>query len=300
MPTERELETQRILKEADKVLRRVLKILIIQSDMLRARGLPPQRVYDLRRGQVLIKGIYVPLSSIEHRILLDGFEVNFINNFIDLYKSLYKNRKNSITQFALRTCVEMGFQRCQILFSALSKEEIESYKLVAMLGDYGFMALGRPEHVRTFERLLAESNNLLTDKQKALFAEYIASVKSNDTELHAKLTKKTRKLADSVQDALYKKTPIHPLLRINVINALFSSFSHILHGNALLLIDTFSNRRPNQLLLRVYWVLLLTGFNMVNHISEHLKDSKIKARVKRLNKTFESVTRVIQANWAAM
>lgn len=295
------MESKEIFSNADKILRRILKILSIQEAELRKRGLSPQLISDVQQGQVLINGIYIPLSSIEHRILLDGYEITFVSNFIALYKSIYKSRKNSITQFAIRTATEMGFQRCQILFSrTLTKDDIETYKLVAMLGDYGFMAPGKPEYAKTFEKLLSESGGLLTEKQKKIFADYIESVNNGDTELHADLTKKTRKLADSVQDSLYKKTPILPLFKKSVINSLFSSFSHIIHGNVLLLIDVFSTKRPNQLTLRVYWVLLLSGINMVNHIAEHLDDSKIKSRVKRLNKDFDIVVKNVQTYWASL
>lgn len=295
------MEGKKILKSADRLIKRILKLLIIQAEILHKQGLPPQRISDLQRGQVVKGGLYVPLSSIEHRIMIDGYETTFVENFISLYKSLYKSKKNNIAQFSLRTATEMGFQRCQILFSkTLSKDDIETFKLVAMLGDYGFLAPGRPEHLRTFERLLLESGNHLTENQKKLFINYVESIKTGDTVLHASLTKKTRKLVDTVQYQMYKKTPILPFFKTNVIDALFSSFSHIVHGNILLLIDVFSPRRPTQLLLRVYWVLLLTGINMVNHISEHLGDPKIKRRVKRLNKSFDIVAKNVQTYWASI
>lgn len=286
---------------SNKIIRRIINLLNNLSTELHKKGLPPQRISDLQQGLVYNGKVYVPLSSIEHRILLAGYKTIFLDTFISLFQNIYKNRTRLLTQFSLRTLAEMGFPRCQILFSkVLSKEEIERYKLLIMLSDYGFIALNNQNNMDTFDKLLEEDGDLLSEKQKETMNLLINSAKESNTELHKVFTKRARKIIDSTQDQLFRKTPILPIFRAGNIEALFSGFSHILHGNILLISDILTNKRPNQHKLRVYWFLLLTGINMTNHIALFLEDSRIQKKVEKFNKDFDEVALIVKNYWSTI
>lgn len=290
------MKPEELFRTIDDFLEKVFKILEQESKVMHANGFPPQMLGNLRQGVVNVKGILRPLASVEHRLLIDSYEIVTLDNFINLSRMILKNKENPITQFSLRTVIEMGFKRTQILFSeSLSKDEIENYKLVVMLGDYGFISPNHPENIPVFKKLLRESGTILTLNQKNLFNDYINFV--NDRTVHMKNTKKIRKLMDSVQDAFYKKTPILKRFKESIIEVLSSSFSHIIHGDILLLIDVLESKRPNQLILRVYWVILLTTFNTASYVSSFLKDNSIKDKVTDIEGDFDNIMKIVQTNW---
>lgn len=82
--------------------------------------------------------------------------------------------------------------------------------------------------------------------------------------------------------------------------ALFSSFSHILHGNVLLLKDVLQFKRPNAQKMRVYWFLILSGINCINTVSSFLDDEKIKKKVDEINNEFIELQKKVEKNWAAL
>lgn len=293
------MKPDEVFHSSDKIIRRIVKLLNKLSAELHKNGLPPQRISDLQQGLVFNGKVYVPLSSIEHRILLDGYETIFLDTFISLFQKVYKDRKHLLTQFSLRTLAEMGFPRCQILFSkTLSKEEQSKFRLLIMLADYGFIALNNRNNIDTFDKLLEEDGDLLSVKQKEVMNLLISSARENNLELHKVFTKRARKMIDSTQDSLFKRTPILPIFRAGNVEALFSGFSHILHGNILLISDILTNKRPNQHKLRVYWFLLLTGINMVNQVTLFLEDSQIQKRVEKFNKEFDKVALTVKDYWS--
>lgn len=295
------MDTKILFHKSDLIIRRINKLLSQTSQSLHKSGLPPQQVSDLKKGIVYTGGVYLRLDSIEHRILFDGYETIFIDQYLLMYKEVYKNRNNIITQFSLRTLAEMGFIRCQLLFcNELTKEEQEKYKLLLLLSDYGAMAFNNHRYRTMYIKLFEENKELLTEKQIILLNEYIESAVANDSELHIRLTRRTRKLVDSVQDELFKKTTILPLFNPTNVNAFFSSFSHILHGNVFLLLDILRKERPTQHKLRVYWVLLLTGVNVLNRISSYTGDKEMNKKILKLNKDFEIVAIQVKSYWSSV
>ncbi len=292
------MNPEELFKSSDKLIRRILLLLKEISGEMHKRTLPLQRVSDLQHGLVFNGKVYIPLDSIEHRILLEGYEILFVDTFITLFQKIYKDRKYLLTQFSLRTLAEMGFPRCQILFSkVLTKEETNRYKLLIMLADYGSLALGSKSNTYTFDKILKEDGDFLSENQKEIMKQFIDSAKKNNPEAHKILTKKARKMIESTQAQLFKKTTILPIFREGNIEALFSGFSHILHGNLLLISDILANKRPNQHKLRVYWFLLLTGINIANQISLFLDNPKILRKVEKYNKDFDPIALKIKDYW---
>ena len=189
------MKPEEVFNSADKIIRRIVNLLNKLSREMHKKGLPPQRISDLQQGLVFNGKVYIPLESIEHRILLDGYETIFVDTFISLFKQIYKERRYLLTQFSLRTLAEMGFPRCQILFSkVLSQEERARFKLLIMLADYGFLALDKKTNIITFNKLLAEDGDLLSENQKELMQQFIKSAEENNFELHKAFTKKVRKM----------------------------------------------------------------------------------------------------------
>ncbi len=288
-----------LFEELDELILRIIALLKKQRSFLGKNRDNIQRVSDIQQGLVYQKGIYLPLKSVEYRILFDGYEVAFLDVFISLHERIFSEGKDNIfTQFSLRTLFEMGFPRAQMLFSkSLSESEKNKYKLLLMLADYGSMGFNNKQHVAHFQKLYDYYGGLLTENQHKILKDLLNSIKNGDRDKHINLTQKARKLIESVQDSLFQKTPMLSIFGKRNIKAMFSGFSHILHGNIFLILDILSSKRPNQLKLRVYWFLLLTGINVVNQLANNIDNKPLNNEVLELNKDFVIIAEKVKNFW---
>lgn len=293
------MNSKTIFAQVEEIIRLIILQLNIQRKILHKSCDSDQRVIDLNQGLVRKKGILIPLSFIEHRILFDGYEAQFLVIFLKLYEYIFDNKNTLITQFTIRTLIEMSFNRAQILFSqTITNDEKNKYKLLMLLADYGFISFENHFWLKEYEKLYSEYRHLLSIKQQLLFDSLLKSIKTKNSEENKLYVVRARKLIDSFQDQLYKKTNILPLFRPINIYAMFSSFSHILHGNILLIDNMLSSKdNPKQHLLRIYWTLLLSGVNMINQIANSIHDDKIKIEVDLINQKFIPFSNLIKVYW---
>lgn len=249
---------------------------------------------------VLKNGILIPRKVVEHKILFDGYEAQFLITFILLYERVFKEKDSIFTEFAIRTLAEMGFKRVQILFSkATSNEERQKFKLLLLLADYGFIAFDNRIWLGEYQKLLSAYKNLLSQKQQNLFTRLGESILSNDSNENAVYVKRARQQISLYQNQLFKKTKILPIFNPENIESTNSGFSHILHGNILLLSNMFSpnNRNPHQHILRIRWTLLLTGMNLLIHISKLYPIIGNDKNLDVVERMFKQISNIVKTRW---
>ena len=79
---------------------------------------------------------------------------------------------------------------------------------------------------------------------------------------------------------------------------MYSAWSHILHGNALLLNDMFSEYgKGARHKLRAHWFLLLTGLNTVTHVAIFLKDQGLIDEVEEMTKKVKLIMDEVSMYW---
>lgn len=294
--------SDRFFESADKINERILEALKVSKRELDRLFNTHQRISDLRSGVVYKKGLYLPYESVEHRILFDGYEVQLLSTFIDFFLEMSKGGENLFKEFAIRTIAEMGLKDSQILFSAdLTQNDKDRFKTIIMLGDYAFLAFNHPNRLKEYKRLLNDQKHLLTQNQLALFTEMSNCLDAKDYEEHKKLVKKVRKLADSTRNDLYLKTKTPKTFRSENVEAFFSAFSHLIHGNIILLTDLFSTKRPiNRNRLRITWTLLMTGMNTLIHVKDFLKTKGVELQIGDLLEQFDTTAKDLASYWRSI
>ncbi len=288
-----------IFLKMDKAISLVLLLLEREWKMLDAKYKNNQRVSDLRQGLINKGGILIPLSLIDHKILFDDFEFTFFDVFVKLYKEIYKERDNIFTEFAFRTLIEMGFYRSQIIYAdKLMREEKNHFRLLIWLSDYASIAIGNPKNFGYFQKLLAEFRNLLTKKEKIIMENMKEILTKQDSEKHDKAIEEIRKLILPIQGNLYARTETLPIFRGRKIKTMYSAWSHILHGNVLLLNDMFSEYgKGARHKLRAHWFLLLTGLNTVTHVATFLNDQELIDEVEEMTKKVKLIIDEVSMYW---
>lgn len=291
--------TEEIFSRMDEAISQLLLLLEKEWKMLDEKYKNNQRVSDLKQGLVNKGGILIPLSLVGHKILFNGFEFTFFDVFIKLYKEIYKEKDNIFTEFAFRTLIEMGFYRSQIIYAnKLTREEKNHFKLLIWLSDYASIAIGNPKNLEYFQKLLAEFGNLLTKKEKIIMEDMKEILTKQDSEKHEEAVEEMRKLILPAQGNLYARTETLSIFRSRKIKTMYSAWSHILHGNALLLNDMFSEYgKGARHKLRAHWFLLLTGLNTVTHVAMFLKDQKLSEELKEITKKVNLIMNEVSTYW---
>jgi len=290
---------EKFFRSSDEINGRILELLKAAKKELDRLYNTHQRVSDIKSGVVFKKGLYLPYTSIEHRILFDGYEVQFLSVFIELFSAMLQRAENIFKEFAIRTIAEMGLIDSQIMFTSdLSQTEKDKFKTIIILADYAFLGFNSPSRVTEYKKLLDDQKHLLTTKQYPLFIEMRKCLDVKDYEKHKKLVKKIRGLINSTRDALYKKTKTPEIFRTENVEAFFSAFSHLIHGNIILLTDLLSKKRPrNRNRLRVTWTLLMTGINTLVHVKSFLKTEGVELQIGDLLQQFDVTSKELANYW---
>jgi len=291
---------EKFFKSANEINGRILEILKVAKKELDSLYNTHQRTSDVRAGLVYKKGLYLPFKS--HRILVDGYEAQFLDMFNEFFTEMFSGGENLFKEFAIRTIAEMGLKDSQILYAPdLSEKEKDKFKTIIILADYaslGFNHLGR---IVEYKKLLEEQKHLLSPNQLTLFEKMTRCLNTKDYEEHKKLIKKIRKLIGSIRDELYRKTKTPKIFRTENIEVFFSAFSHLIHGNIILLTDLFSPKRPkNRNRLRVTWTLLITGINTLIHVKGFLERKEIKLETGDLFEEFETTSKELAKYWESI
>ena len=152
---------EKFFKSADDINNRILEALKTAKTGLDKLYNTHQRISDLRRGLVYKKGLYLPYSSVEHRILFDAYEVQFLDMFINFFSEMSKGGEDLFKEFAIRAIAEMGLKDSQILFSPdLPENEKNRFKTIIMLADYAFLGFNHPSRTSEYKKLLNDQKHL--------------------------------------------------------------------------------------------------------------------------------------------
>lgn len=294
------MNNDRILKESEKIIEEILIILNSQLTDLKKKGYY-QTELDRSQGLARKNGILLLLKSVDHRILFDGYETSFLETFIKLYVKLFKNFNETFAQFAIRTLEEMGVRRGQILFNTeLDSKERNKYKLLLWLADYASISIINPKNKDTYNKLLKEYEDLLKPKEYFFYSTLLQNLEKGDPIVKHDLIRTARQRINSLQGNLYPKTKMLPFFKkINLI-AMSSSFSHILHGNVLLLNDVLDQKRPQAQQMRVFWGLLIAGVNVINGVKKYLENANYDSQISKINNDFIKLDLEVKKNWSSL
>jgi hypothetical protein len=282
-----------VFHDAKTLIKDILIILNFQYKYLHNR----EYKSDWQPGIVKKNNIYLPLSSINHRILFDGYETTLLEIYIELYKRLFEKWDETFAQFALRTLEELSFEKIQILFDKnIASNKKNKYKLLIWLADYASLSVTKENEV-TYLKLLNDHKQHLTDGEYTFYSSLLAQMKNLQPVDRYKLIKNARKRINPLQQDLVASTKTLPFIREINILALSSSYSHILHGNVLLLKDILQLKREHAQQLRIYWFLLLTGVNVINRIGVYLDDAKLNKEITEINSNFVIFSTYIRDHW---
>lgn len=253
----------------------------------------------LNEGLVDMGGFYVPHVFIKHSFLYLKFEVMFLEAFILLFDKIFENKENDFTEFALRTLQELGLYRAIILFDKrIPRDKGESFKLYYMLIDYAFMA-NQKEHYDDTLKLLRDYKSKLDAERVSSIFKILKAIDSKDTVKFNKEVLNSRHLLSQLAVDILSTAKIDVDKEANAnIKALKSSFSHMLHGDVLLLSNLFSSdRNPYQHKLRIYSFLLVSGINMMKYMADYLKIDRLSKRSAEIQREFTSLKPQIDNFW---
>ena len=290
------LDNANVFDHLNKIITDCLTVLRSQRDLLRAKNVySKQRRIDVQQGFVRFEGgLLVYLKDIQHRIIFDGFEIQSIDTFVELCEEVLKYTDTPLSQFALRTLIEISFDKFKILFDdKLSLEEKNKYKAICLLADYGFMT--NPSHTNEYNKLFIEFSPVFSTKQKKLLEDlHIAATQGLEKQT---LVRKTRKLIGAVQDILSKKIDILPLFNLSKIESMDSALSHILHGDFILISSLFLPLRKKSNKLRTYYTLMIVVVNAINCVGAMVKDVELHKQIDSINDEFKAIGTYIKQHW---
>ncbi len=260
------MNSTELFKKSKDIISSIIEV-IERIDKIYSKRTPykSQKQEHIRNGLVKIRGIFVTLKGVFHRILFETYELHLISTFLIFYKNLFININNIFTQFSLRTLIDIGIEIPQIFFSdIIKKEEKDRFKLSLMLIDYGIMAWTNPKHKEEFEKLYSEESSLLNENENEIFNKMLMSIKENNKNKCNESIEDALKLNRKLQLKLFFKTKTPDFLSFQKIENLYFHFSHILHGDLYSIGSIFKQKNDSfQHKLRVHSILLFTGCSFI-------------------------------------
>ncbi|MBL7150531.1 hypothetical protein ISS86_01220 [Candidatus Microgenomates bacterium] len=295
-------------KWADSLLEKIEKVITKESEELRKRHIYAWSPKDPSVTETP-SGIYIPTVYIKHRLIYIGYEADHVDNYLALFKQIIKEKDSLITEFAIRTLYELAFPRTQLLFDKNLDQKIKNrYKLVLVLADYAYLSFNdnNNKYLNDFKALInSEKVTLKEEKMRrkiSLYSFYnkiVKAVEDRNKSHHIKLCKQSRKLITKYQGNIFRnKSKILKIFREENIDTLNWSYTHLLHGNLLLLIDLFQSKRPPAKgRLKITWALLQTSLNVAHFASKYLGDQEMLKEVKDIKNEFKKISKFISKNY---
>lgn len=291
------MKTDEFFQKLENSIEKIYSLLLEIQKGIPDKGLGDQKITDLQKGLIKKGKIYIPLTSVNHKILFNGIEEINIDLYIQLFNKLFTKPNDEFAQFALRTVLELSFERIQILFDdKISEDQKNRFKVVLLLADYAMVA-NKYEHKSNFIKLLQEYKNLFKPKSFDFYMDLISNLQNlSPIDKNDKIVAARARLA-SVQGELIPKTTPSPIIREINITSFTDISSHLLHGNMLLLSNVFKKFNTSEQKLRVYWTLILSGVNVINIAGKTLNNSKIDKSIKEINDEFVEISKIVENNW---
>lgn len=272
-------------------------------------GLLPKRIVPLnllRQGFTLYGGIVTPIKSVSHKYLYDDFEAPFLEGYIALFGKLIEEKSSLLNEFSFRTLLEMGSEDSFIILDKrVEKDDKKIFILVSLLTDYSSIETSMrnvfndwltklfDEHQEFLRQRLPEKDfNSLKELKDLL------NNTSVDLERFTVLLKEARELRNKVKSNILNKYRQKKVFELNdMYKRMKSGESHMLHGNAFLIIHRTNQQSNENHLFRVFAYLVISGTDMLNHLSDFLDNKVYSQKVETFHKEHENFKKRFKIAW---
>lgn len=292
-----------IFDEAKIQAETLLSLLKEGNDMLPKRIVPKDL---LKQGYTLYKGIVAPLKSVSHKYLFDDFESPFLDAYISLYEKLIEERASVSNEFSFRTLLEMGSEDSFIILDKrVEKSDRRLFILASLLADYGSIETSmRTLFYEWLNKLYSENKEFLQQKLSVQDFQTLGELNdflkntNIDLDQYTLLLRKARELRNKVKAGILNK---HKQKKVYALNNMYkrmkSGESHMLHGNAFLIIHRMNQQSEENHLFRVFAYLAISGTDMLNHLSGYLENKTFSQNVAEFNEQHDEFKKRFKVAW---
>lgn len=292
-----------IFDEADLQARKLLDLLE-EGNNLFPKQLVPKKL--LTEGMTYYKGIITPLGNVSYKYLYDDFEQPFLIAYIDLFGKILEEKLSVSNEFAFRTLAEMGSEDSFVLFDPrVDEEDKRLFKLLSLLADYSSIETSMrsifnewlnklfEEHKAFLESKLSKGDFATLEELRIVIGE--ANV---DVNKYTVLIKRVRQLFSRVKSDILNKYARKKIMQLSDgYKRMKSGESHMLHGNAFLIINRMRQQTKENHLFRVFAYLAISGNDMIVRLASFLKDDKFSEKVDVFLREHESFKKKFSYAW---
>ena len=292
-----------IFEEAEIQAEKLLSVLKEGNGLLPKRMVPRNL---LRQGLTVYKGIVAPIKSVSHKYLFDDFEAPFLEAYIALFEKLIEERTSAINEFSFRTLLEMGSEDSFIILDKrVEKDDKKIFILVSLLADYSSIETSMRsvfndwltklfnEHEEFIKKMLPEKDFASLKELKDLL-----NNTSIDLDRFTILLKEARELRNKVKANILNKYKQKKVFALNnMYKRMKSGESHMLHGNAFLIINRINQQSDENHLFRVFAYLTISGIDMLNHLSGFLGNESYSQKIDEFNKKHDEFEKRFKIAW---
>ncbi len=292
-----------IFEEAKIQAKKLLSLLKEGNELLPKRIVPRDL---LEQGFTLYKGIVAPIKLISHKYLFDDFEAPFLEAYISLFEKLIEENSSVLNEFSFRTLLEMGVEDSFIILDKrVEKDDKKIFVLVSLLADYcsietsmksmfnAWLTKLFDEHKEFIQQAISEKDFGLLKELKDLL-----STSSINLEKFTVLLKDVREIRSKTKAIILNK---YKQKKIFVLNDMYrrmkSGESHMLHGNAFLIINRMNHQSAENHLFRVFAYLTISGVDMLNYLSGFLVNKNYSQKINEFNKELSDFKKKFKTAW---
>lgn len=292
-----------IFGEAKLQAEKLLSLLKEGNKLLPKRLVPTEL---LRQGYTLYKGIVAPTNSVSHRYLFDDFEAPFLEAYIAIFGKLVEESSSVSNEFAFRTLLEMGSENSFIILDKrVEKDDKKLFVLVSLLADYSSIETSMRSIFNEWLTKLYQENEeflklMLLEKDIKILEELKDLIKNTNIDLdrYTILLKKVRQLLSKVKTNLLNKYKQKKVFALNdMYKRAKSGEAHMLHGNAFLILNRMNQQSAENHLFRVFAYLIISGNDILNHLSSFLGNQDFSKKVEEFNKEHDEFKKRFKLAW---
>ena len=292
-----------IFEEAEIQAEKLLSVLKEGNGLLPKRMVPRNL---LRQGLTVYKGIVAPIKSVSHKYLFDDFEAPFLEAYIALFEKLIEQNSSVLNEFSFRTLLEMGSEDSFIILDKrVEKDDKKIFILVSLLADYSsietimrsvfndWLTKLFDEHEEFIKKMRPEKDFTSLKELKDLL-----NNTSIDLDRFTILLKEARELRNKVKANILNKYKQKKVFALNdMYKRMKSGESHMLHGNAFLIINRMNQQSDENHLFRVFAYLTISGIDMLNHLSVFLGNKGYSQKVDEFNNEHNDFKKRFKTAW---
>lgn len=281
-----------IIAQLDKFFQQIYSLLEKECEIVSKRSKYSGAKLEVKTGLIqLDSGLLIPSKVVAHRVLYETYEHMFLKTFLGLAKAAVKHKTERFLPFAYRTIFELGVKRADVLFSnGTSAADKKRLKLLSMLVDYG--SLSEAKYHKQFKELYTEEKDCLTATEKKLF-DQVVNLKGADSVLTKKMRQEYTRYLSTLQQ---KVTPID-FGNHNAEIAIYSGYSHMLHGNLLFIQDAVDREISWRNEFWIYGILIHAGQNLAARVAEYLGDTALQSEIDTLRAELKEFWPKLGAAW---